>query len=84
MLGARYGKLAALKLGWRMTHGLWDRAGSLSFGPVVICSKVYFDAHASITRTALNGCPFDAPVTPAHLSATSDLDDVSIGWRRLT
>jgi hypothetical protein len=83
MLNTRYTKTEAVKLGWRMRRGLWNGVGFRSFGRVVICSKVFYDAYTEITRTLLDGCPIDEPVTPAHLSATKSLDDVFIPWLKL-
>jgi hypothetical protein len=80
MLGSRYSLAAALSIGWRMGVGTWNRFGALNFGPVIICSKVFHDAFVEITRSLLQGCSIDSPVTPAHLSATTDLRDVPIGW----
>ena len=84
MLGHRYSYLAALMIGWRSGLSHWDRLGIANVGPVIICSKVFHDAFVEITRSLLQGCSIDRPVTPAHLSATADLDDVAIGWVRLT
>jgi len=79
-LGTPYGKVAALRLGKKMHSGLWNPAALVSYGRKVICSKVYFDAHIEISKIPLAGCPMNGLVSPAHLSATSDLDDVVIPW----
>lgn len=83
MLNTRYSKGQALLLGWRMKRGFWNGAASRSFGRVIICSKVFYDAYTEITRSLLNGCPIDLPVTPAHLSATDSLEDIPIPWLKL-
>jgi hypothetical protein len=83
MLGSRYSLSAALAIGWRTQTGIWDRIGTPSFGPVIICSKVFHDAYVEITRSLLQGCSIDQAVTPAHLSATIDLQDVPVRWIKL-
>jgi hypothetical protein len=81
MLGTRYGLRTALSLGWRArTLKMWDRPWS----PWIevrekICSQVFYDAHAAITRHFLDGCS-EPPIMPAHLSATADLFDVDVPW----
>lgn len=82
MLGLRYSVMGALTMGARMVGGLWngDAVGSQ---PSVICSKVFFDAYADVTRSLLRECPIADAVLPAHLSATPDLNDVDVGWLRL-
>jgi hypothetical protein len=84
MLGTRYSLLPTMEVGWRMMRGLWNTDKSPWFRSAVICSEAFFDAHADVTRSILRDCPVDTPVTPAHLSATSDLEDVQIGWLKLT
>lgn len=79
MLGSRYSLRAALSIGWR-SLGFSARFGAPKFGPVIICSKVYHDAYVEITRTLLPGCSIDAPITPAHLSATTGMEDVAVPW----
>jgi hypothetical protein len=83
MLGTRYGISAALSLGWRSRFKqMWNRDWSPSFKAAVICSQVVYDAHAEITLGLLEGCPL-RDVMPAHLSATSSLEDIYIPWVKL-
>jgi hypothetical protein len=81
-LGTPYNWFAALVVGWHMHHGLWNPAALVSYGRKSICSKVYFDAHIEIAKLPHSGCPMTGLVSPAHLSATNDLDDVLIPWVR--
>lgn len=82
MLGARYSYGAAISTGWYLLNGLWSEPSITSLGPV-ICSNVFSDAYSDVTRKLLSGCPIDFPVTPAHLSATPDLQDIQVGWLKL-
>jgi hypothetical protein len=79
MLGSRYSFVTVLRIWWT-SLGIGNPIGALSFAPVIICSKVFHDAYVEMTRSLLQGCPIDRPVTPAHLSATPDLQDVAIPW----
>jgi hypothetical protein len=81
MVGQRYSVWTALFVFFHMLYGLVDRKGFSSRG--VICSKVFYDAYAETTRSLLSGCHISQPVTPAHLSATGDLEDVDIEWLKL-
>lgn len=83
-LGVGYSWIAALRLGWRMNSGLWNPGGLITYGRRIICSKVFFDAHLEIARLPLQGCQLSGLISPAHLSATVDLDDVHIPWLRIS
>jgi hypothetical protein len=83
MLGARYSFGGAILTGWYLLNGLWTSPSVNSLGPAVLCSKVFSDAYSDVTRKLLSGCPIDFPVTPAHLSATPDLEDIEVGWLKL-
>jgi hypothetical protein len=83
MLGTRYGISAALSLGWRSIFTrMWNRDWRPFFKAAVICSQVVYDAHAEITLGLLQGCPL-RDVMPAHLSATSSLEDICVPWVKL-
>jgi hypothetical protein len=82
-LGRPYSVGGIPKLGLRMFTGLWRRHATPDQKGIVICSQVYHDSVVEITRTFLQQCPVDAPVTPAHLSCSPSMTDISVGWRRL-
>jgi hypothetical protein len=79
MLGTRYSFKTALQIALRVSRGQLDQMGI----PQVICSEVFFDAYADITRHFLRECPIKQRVAPAHLSATPDLYDVAVGWIKI-
>jgi hypothetical protein len=83
MLGNRYSFRAAISIGWNSRNGILHGFGSPSLGRVIICSRVFHDAYAEITEKLLDGCILTGPITPAHLSATRDLNDVRVGWIRV-
>ena len=82
-LGKRYGHGDALSLGVDLAKGLWSKAALTTNRFVVICSQLYFDAILDVTQRRLTDCPAESPTTPAHLSATTDLIDVSVDWHRI-
>ena len=84
MLGSRYSAPSAIFTGLRALFGAWSRDGFRVARPTIICSKVFYDAHVEITRTLLAECPLDDMVTPAHLSATPDLEDLYVPWLRVS
>jgi len=80
---ARKHGFVVLSLGWRSIFTqMWNRNWRPSFKAAVICSQVVYDAHAEITLGLLQGCPL-RDVMPAHLSATSSLEDIYIPWVKL-
>jgi hypothetical protein len=83
MLGTRYSWITAISIGMDMFKGLWNSDSQRPPYPVVICSKAFYDAYADVTHKLLQGCQAGGPVLPAHLSSTTDLSDVDIGWVRL-
>jgi len=82
-LGQRYSALSALALGWRMRRGFWNWAAAPYLGPRIICSKLYSDTLFEVGGSRLAGCPVTDTITPAHLSFTSDLVDVDVGWLKV-
>ncbi|MBV1864896.1 MAG: hypothetical protein KUG74_10725 [Rhodobacteraceae bacterium] len=49
-----------------------------------ICSQVCFDSILEATKVPLDECPLDGPVVPAHLSNTASLQDVPVGWVKIS
>jgi hypothetical protein len=84
LIGARYSFLSALKMGWGMFSGLWNHDAARRLDTVVICSNAFYDAYVDITQSVLRDCPVGESVLPAHLSATSDLEDIDVGWVSVT
>jgi hypothetical protein len=85
MLGSRYSHTDAISLAVRaISSGVSDRPWKPILSNVVICSKVFYDAYAQITLSLLKDCPISDLVMPAHLSATSDLEDVQVPWLSVT
>ncbi len=84
MLGSRYSMFSAFSIGWKTHLGKWDPIGVPNFGPVIICSKVFHDACVEVTRALLQGCSIDRPITPAHLSATTSLEDIDVKWIQIS
>ena len=82
-LGARYSLAIALAAGWKALFHRWSRVESVSSRRAIVCSRVYFDAHVEITNQVFDDCNMTDLVTPAHLSATKDLEDVPIGWLKV-
>ena len=79
----RYDLGEALSLGLRARlSAMWNRHWTPKTKRAIICSQVFYDAHAAITQHLLAGCS-DVPVMPAHLSATADLDDIRVPWQTL-
>jgi hypothetical protein len=84
MLGLRYDTKIALSAAWKARFGIWDRCWFSVARRTIVCSKVYYDAHVEITRRLLEGCSIFDLVTPAHLSATNDLEDIYIPWLQVS
>lgn len=83
MLGQRYNFRTAISAALRAETYAWDRLRNSVAHSAIVCSKVYYDAHVEITRVLLKDCPLDELVTPAHLSATSDLIDIDVPWLKV-
>jgi hypothetical protein len=79
MLGLRYSTKVAISAGWQAKFSPMDLLFPTT-SPTIVCSKVYYDAHVETTRRQLQGCSIIELTMPAHLSATSDLEDVYIPW----
>jgi hypothetical protein len=60
----------------------WQSRGKAE-GHAIVCSQMFSDAHLDITLQWLRGCKTDALVTPAALSATTDLVDIGIPWLKV-
>lgn len=83
MLGARYSHRGAFELAAELFRGLWNPGDLTAHRNILICSEVFHDAYVTVTRGLLDGCRVGNTITPAHLSATPDLDDVAVEWLRL-
>jgi hypothetical protein len=79
-LGSRYDGMKVLRAGLGARLGGWQRPWFQSERRITICSKVYHDAHVEIHRQMLEGCALNDLITPAHLSATTSLQDVPVPW----
>jgi hypothetical protein len=80
MLGLRYDAEIAFAAGILARFTNWKSYWFPLEGKTVVCSKVYYDAHVEITHRTFRDCPLNDLVTPAHLSATPDLEDVRVPW----
>jgi hypothetical protein len=86
-LGSQYAVWSAISLGRQLWGGLWNpiRTPILFVGRKLICSKVFYDAYAETTERQLRefreDC-FRGCISPAHLSATNDFENVDIPWLR--
>jgi hypothetical protein len=83
-LRTRYSVFSAVKLGMDLSRGLWNSNALRTNRYIVICSQLYFDSILEILKIRLDGCPTEAPTTPAHLGATADLTDVSVDWLQVS
>jgi hypothetical protein len=82
-IGKRYSHFGIVSLGWDLLRGLWSDTNLADNRQVVICSQVFADAQGEMAGKRLAGCPYAGATTPAHLSATMDLDDIEVGWKKL-
>lgn len=85
-IGQRYSKTAALSAGMGAIRGYWNPKGLLDgrFGATaIICSKLVSDCYITITHNSITPGELPVVVTPAHLSKTTRLQDVSVDWLRL-
>jgi hypothetical protein len=82
-LGRSYAIAHIPSLGRRLWQGLWNGNRVPDRKGIVICSQIFHDSAVEITRSRLDQCPVDAEVTPAHLSCSTSLVDVEVGWRRV-
>lgn len=80
MLGQDYAHRGIFILSLDLLRGAWAPRRAMSSRAINICSRVFHDAYVETTRHLLDGCPLDSPATPAHLSATKDLEDVEVAW----
>jgi hypothetical protein len=82
-LGTKYGFGEILDLYWQSRIGYWkrhDKGGH--YRRAIICSELYSDAFSRSTGRVLWNT-LGTEVTPAFLSASNQLTDVSIAWKRI-
>jgi hypothetical protein len=85
-LKGQYGFGSIIKWYLKSLKGFWQP--DLGIAPVfstnaVICSELYYLAYAAVTQKLVVPGVAERSVTPAHLSATDQLQDVQMEWRSI-
>lgn len=83
-LRMRYSLWRAVVAGWTALFGFWNQSAVLSNSRGVVCSKLFSDTYTIVLRRIVVDGPLPAVTTPAHLSATTLLDDVAVRWLSIT
>lgn len=82
LLGEKYDFAAALKLFWEgwKSVGKWDANTQAYVSPGIVCSTLYADCFAKVTRKCLGD---SGTCVPAYLSCCEDFEDLSVNWRQM-